>query len=340
MPLYIVRQDITKMQVDAIVNPTNEKMEATGGVDLAVRTAAGEELDAECKAIAPLGIGEAKLTKGYGLPCRYVIHTVGPTWQGGRSGEMSLLRHCYQNVLRAAFYKGCETVAVPLISSGAYGFPKENTLSFAVSVISQFLYRCDMTVYLCVFDKESYTFSKELYGEIKAFISDEDAEEKGRFVRSLERAAASRMMLRRQERVSASECLPERLCCDADESRHPVSGSAMPPPRASKSLLEDIKNMDKSFAQMLFSLIDRSGMNDVECYKRANVDKRTFSKIKSSKDYNPSKPTAIAFAIALRLDLDETQALLETAGFTLSKSKVFDRIIRFLYIMEFTIFTR
>ena len=138
------------------------------------------------------------------------------------------------------------------------------------------------------------------------------------------------MMLRRQERVSASECPPERLCCDVDESRHPVSGSAMQSSYcASNSLLEDIKNMDKSFAQMLFSLIDRSGMTDVECYKRANVDKRTFSKIKSSKDYNPSKPTAIAFAIALRLDLDETQALLETAGFTLSKSKVFDRIIRF-----------
>ena len=145
------------------------------------------------------------------------------------------------------------------------------------------------------------------------------------------------MMLRYRKALSMSEREPGMFC--SAEPTRPLSRSSVPPARTPRTLIEDMKNMDKSFAQMLFSLIDRSGMTDVQCYKRANVDKRTFSKIKSSKEYNPSKQTAVAFAIALRLDLEETQALLETAGFTLSKSKVFDRIIRFfIYNRNYDIF--
>lgn len=316
MPLQIIRQDITKMRVDAIVNTTNEKMVAGSGVDLAVHTAAGKELDAECRRLAPLGLGEAKITGGYGLPCRYVIHTSGPVWRGGLSGESIILRSCYTEALKLAVEHGCESVAFPLISSGAYGYPKDEVLHFAVRVITDFLYEHELTVYLCVFDKESYTFSRELYRNIKEYIGDA-------YVEKCDEAPVCRCADGRQrslmaKRMSAPMCAEADLLCE----REAISV-------ARESLHEYLKRRDRSFREMLFDLIDRSSMTDVECYRRANVDKRVFSKIKSSNDYRPSKQTAIAFAIALRLDLDETQALLATLGFTLSQSTVFDKIIRY-----------
>ena len=163
MPLQIIRQDITKMQVDAIVNTTNEDMIGCSGVDLAVHTAAGPELDEECKGLTPLGLGHAKISGGYKLPCRYVIHTSGPVWQGGLVGESIILRSCYIESLKLAVKHGCQTVAFPLISSGVYGYPKDQVLKFAIRTITEFLFEHELTVYLCVFDRTSYEFSKKLF---------------------------------------------------------------------------------------------------------------------------------------------------------------------------------
>ena len=318
MPLQIIRQDITKMQVDAIVNTTNEEMVGYSGVDFAVHTAAGEELDEECARLAPLGLGEAKISGGYNLPCKYVIHTSGPVWHGGMYGESDVLRSCYLNSLALAVENGCESVAFPLISAGVYCYPKDQVLKFAIQTITEFLFEHELTVYICVFDRDSYSFSRKLFSDIREFISDEYVDQRDEEFfndtlcrRSQNRAACERRAAPESERIMAS--------CS-------MMPAAIP---REISLREYMKEMDKSFQEMLFDLIDKSGMGDVECYKRANVDKRTFSKIKGNKDYKPSKQTAIAFAISLRLDMEKTQALLATAGFTLSESKTFDKIIRF-----------
>ena len=326
MPLQIVRQDITKMRVDAIVNTTNEEMIGFSGVDLAVHTAAGAELDAECRRIVPLGLGQAKLTGGYNLPCKYVIHTSGPIWRGGLLGESIILRSCYVESLKLAVKSGCHSVAFPLISSGVYGYPKDQVLKFAIQAITEFLFENELMVYLCVFDRESYSFSQRLFHDITEFIGDGYVMERnGDFYEALECSldedVAEKRVIKRCDR-SLRSIVP------------PSQPMRLTPDAAGSSLREYMQQMDKGFGEMLFALIDKSGMTDVECYKRANVDKRTFSKIKSNKDYKPSKQTVVAFAISLRLDMDTTQELLATAGFTLSRSKVFDQIIRYFILNQ------
>ena len=325
MPLQIIRQDITKMCVDAIVNTTNEEMVGYSGVDLAVHEGAGPMLDLECEKIAPLGLGSAKITKGYNLDAKYIIHTSGPIWRGGLVGESIILKSCYIESLKLAVANGCHSVAFPLISSGTYGYPKDQVLKFAIQVITEFLFDHELMVYLCVFDRTSYEFSKKLFSEISEVIDDKyvDDYENEEFaeVRSFEDAIFA-------EEILCEECIdaaPKMMApCKAETSS--VAG---------KSLHEYMKAMDKSFAYKLFDLIDERGMTDVECYKKANIDKKTFSKIKCNpKTYKPSKQTAVAFAIALKLNLDETQDLLSSAGLTLSRAFVFDKIIRYFIQKE------
>jgi len=324
MPLQIVRHDITKMRVDAIVNTTNEEMKGYSGVDLAVHTVAGVELDAECAKLAPLGLGQAKISGAYNLPCKYVIHTSGPIWNGGLKGESILLKSCYVESLNLAVKNKCRSVAFPLISSGTYGYPKDQVLKFAIQTIQEFLLNHELSVYICVFDKESYSFSQILFEKIQAFIDDDYVDEHDEEYYD-------------DYEDSHQNCLKMTKCSDAIAA--PILAEEEFNSAKGKSLKEYLNEMDRSFQEMLFDLIDESGMSDVECYKKANVDKRTFSKIKSNKDYKPSKQTAIAFAISLQLDIDTTQELLATAGFTLSRSKPFDKIIRyFIHNKNYDIF--
>ena len=320
MPLQIIRQDITKMRVDAIVNTTNEEMVGYSGVDLAVHEGAGPLLDEECAKLAPLGLGTAKITKGYNLDAKYIIHTSGPVWQGGLVGESIILKSCYIESLKLAVANGCSSVAFPLISSGTYGYPKDQVLKFAIQVITEFLFDHEMMVYICVLDRTSYEFSRKLFSEISEFIHDNYVDEYKECsfadLRAFEVSTPSEKIVQNDSVDAASKMMAP---CKAKESRI-----------AEKSLHEYMKTMDKSFAYKLFDLIDKRGMTDVECYKKANVDKKTFSKIKCKpQTYKPSKQTAVAFAIALKLNLDETQDLLASAGLTLSRSFTFDKIIRY-----------
>lgn len=316
MPLQIIRQDITNMQVDAIVNTTNEEMVGYSGVDLAVHTLAGKGLDEECRKIAPLNLGQAKITGGYNLSCKYVIHTSGPQWRGGLTGESIILRSCYMESLKLAVKYGCESVAFPLISSGVYQYPKDQVLKFAIQTIAEFLLENELDVYLCVYDKDSYSFSQRLFKDIKAVIDDGYVEER---VEAYYDALELRRTPLRNARIEERR-KPKLLECS---------------PARDRSLDEYMMSMDKPFAEKLFDLIDKRGMTDVECYKRANVNRRTFSKIRANaKTYKPSKQTAVAFAIALRLNLDETQDLLASAGMTLSRSVTFDKIIRYFIHKE------
>lgn len=324
MPLQIIRQDIVKMQVDAIVNTTNKDMIGYSGVDFAIHEAAGPELEKECEKLVPLGLGSAKITKGYNLNCKYIIHTSGPIWNGGLTGESIILKSCYIESLKLTVENGCESIAFPLISSGTYGYPKDQVLKFAIQVITEFLFDHELMVYLCVFDRTAYEFSKKLFSEISEIIDDNyvNEYEEVSYLGARDYSAA----------LLSDEALQPKFMVEP-----PVMASCVPECSSvgDKSLHEYMKSMDKSFAYKLFDLIDERGMTDVECYKKANVDKRTFSKIKSNPDtYKPSKQTAVAFAIALKLDLDETQDLLSSAGLTLSQSFTFDKIIRYFIQKE------
>ena len=356
MPLQILRQDITKMQVDAIVNTTNEEMIGYSGVDLAVHEAAGPLLESACRKLAPLGLGEAKITSGYNLDAKYIIHTSGPIWQGGLVGESIILKSCYIEALKLAVEYNCNSVAFPLISSGAYGYPKDQVLRFATQVITEFLYDHELTVYICVFDRKSYELSKEIFDDISAIIDDDYVEDyhEENFARSC--VLASEIDEDFEEESEKEFIVPDcepfetltlsdtgligggvkpKACADFSP---PVQAMCSAPVYSSvenKTLQEYMKAMDKSFAYKLFDFIDERGMTDVECYKKANIDKKTFSKIKCNPDtYKPSKQTAVAFAIALELNLEETQDLLASAGLTLSRSFKFDKIIRYFIQKE------
>lgn len=311
------------MRVDAIVNTTNEKMIGYSGVDLAVHTAAGPELDMFCRSLPPLGLGKAVITPAYKLDARYIIHTSGPVWYGGLKGESIILKSCYLESLKLAVENGCESVAFPLISSGAYGYPKDQVLKFAIQVITEFLFDHELTVYLCVYDRTSYEFSKELFDDIQDFINETPHVNAPVHPEKFRRAA-----------IAVEKELAESSCYSIGA---PIA-AAVPDTCSSvsdKTLEEYMKSLDKSFAYKLFDLIDESGMTDVECYKKANVDKKTFSKIKCNpQTYKPSKQTAVAFAIALQLNLDQTQDLLASAGLTLSRSFTFDKIIRYFIQKE------
>ena len=302
MPLNIVRNDITKMKVDAIVNAANPSLLGGGGVDGAIHRAAGPELLEECRGLGGCETGSAKITGAYRLPCKYVIHTVGPVWHGGLFGERKLLSSCYRESLNLARDAGCESVAFPLISSGVYGYPRDRALDVAVETIGAFLRDHDMTVYLVVFDRASFQIGERRFQDIESYIDDHYVDlrqDKARRVQSVGFPPTPAPMAYPQE------------CA------------------APGNLREALAMIDESFSEMLLRKIDEKGMTDAQCYKKANIDRKLFSKIRSDRLYKPSKPTALAFAIALELPLGETRELLEKAGFALSHSSKFDIIVEY-----------
>lgn len=312
MPLQIVRNDITAMQVDAIVNAANETLLGGGGVDGAIHRAAGPKLLHECRTLGGCRIGQAKITRGYRLPAKYVIHTVGPVWQGGGHGERELLISAYRSSLELAVKYHCETVAFPLISSGVYGYPKDQALKVAVDAIGDFLLQHDLTVYLVIFDLASYTIGGKLFADIAAYIDDRYVEEHGNL---------------RAEQNRRSQLLARSLPLMEGET---ATASAAAPDKATpESLEEALGQIDESFSQMLLRKIDEKGMTDAQCYKKANIDRKLFSKIRSDIHYKPSKPTAMAFAVALELPLAEARDLLQKAGFAFSHASKFDIIVEY-----------
>ena len=299
MPLIIVRTDITKMSVDAIVNAANESLLGGGGVDGCIHRAAGPELLQECRTLGGCRTGDARITGAYRLPCKYVIHTVGPVWNGGRCGEREQLASCYRTSLALAKEHGCETVAFPLISSGVFGYPKDQALRVAVDTISEFLTENDMTVYIVIFDRAAYATGNKLFADITAYIDDHYVD------------AHTDPRRERMRRIGV------------------VESRALTAPMAVSGLDEALSHLDAGFSETLLKLIDRSGKKDAEVYRKANVDRRLFSKIRNNPDYKHSKPTAVAFAIALELSLPETRDLIARAGYALSPSSKFDVIIEY-----------
>ena len=327
MPFLIVRNDITKMQVDAIVNAANNSLLGGGGVDGAIHRAAGPQLLEECRTLHGCATGDAKITKGYNLPAKYVIHTVGPVWEGGGYNKKELLTSCYRKSLALAKEYGCETLAFPLISAGAYGYPKDQALRVAIDAITSFLSRNDMLVYIVIFDKDSFRISEKLVTDIRQFIDDryvDEHEDKLEIRRRRAVYSKSRDALDYAVDDFEVPSIRGEICANA-VMEAPVASASKP----NRPLWDYIKEIDESFSEMLLRKIAEKGMKDSECYKKANIDRKLFSKIKNDKLYKPSKPTAIAFAIALELSLAETEELLKKAGFALSHSSKFDIIIEY-----------
>lgn len=305
MPFEIVRNDIVNMKVDAIVNTANPRPIIGAGTDKAVHDKAGARLLLARKEIGDIAIGEAAITPAFDLDANYVIHTAGPIWRDGKSSEEALLASCFKNSLRLAKEKECESIAFPLISTGSYGFPRPLALKIAVREISSFLMENEMQIYLVVFEKQSFELSEKLFKSISSYIdanyvSDKMSLEYG--TSKLRRFDYEEMLLR--------------------ESSYEIT-SKIP------NLDGMLNNLDKGFSETLLYLIDRTGKKDSEIYKKANVDRKLFSKIRNNADYRPSKATAIAFAIALELSMDETDDLLARAGIALSQSNKFDVIVRY-----------
>lgn len=308
MPLTIVRQDIAKMKVDAVVNAANTGLQMGGGVSGAIFHAAGErELRAACDKLAPVKVGEAAITPGFGLPAKYVIHAVGPVyhrWSRKRCRE--LLASAYESALKLAAEKGCESIAFPLISSGTYGYPKEEALEVARQSIERFLKTFDMDVYLAVFDPSAFQVSKALLGRVESYI-DEHYVKSHTFTRN---------------RAAEFEA----------ENMEQTGAFSMPMMAAAPALDELLGDLDEPFSDTLLRLIDQKGKTDVEVYKKANIDRKLFSKIRKGQGYTPKKPTILALAIALELTLSETDNLLERAGYALSHASKFDVIVEYFIV--------
>ena len=325
MPLQIVRQNIAAVVCDAVVNPTNREMIPTGGADAAIHAAAGARLAKACAGLAPLGVGEVAVTPAFLLPCKHVIHTVGPVWVDGTRGECEALEACYHRVLNTAVKKRCKSVALPLISSGDHGFPKDRVLKIAVAAVEKLLQEVELTVYLVVLDKTSYEFSRTLFSDVTDYLT-ANLQPSKQIPLFGDMAMCNRVG---KPHPSRGDHFSMRSVPHVPKGQQ-IDGAATP-----DTLRKRLKAVGShSFAVTLLRLIDERGMTDVECYKRANVDKKTFSKIRCKDGYQPSKRTAVAFAVALHLTLEQTQALLATAGLTLSKSSEFDVIVGYFIEKE------
>jgi len=327
MPYIIKTSDITKLKCDAIVNAANNSLLGGGGVDGAIHKAAGPELLKECKTLHGCDTGKAKITKGYNLPAKYIIHTVGPVWNGGNNGEEELLRSCYRESLKLALEYSCESIAFPLISSGAYNYPVDKALEVATDEIRKFLADHEMNITMTVFDKKMFLVKNSDISKIDEYIS-----------RNLK--------------------YPPEFYCEAPKRSKPGKGSEdsiliekkrLNSSRKRNIDFERINGMteveygyvsecydslpefktDESFSQMLLRLIDEKGLTDVEAYKKSNIDKKLFSKIKSNINYKPKKETVYAFVFGLQLGLNDAEELLHKAGYSISDSILSDVIIKY-----------
>lgn len=361
MSFKIIRNDITKMNVDAVVNTANSEPLVGDGCDRAIYMAAGfEQLMEDRKRIGAVSEGESFLTKGYNLPAKYIIHTVSPLYIDGNQGEEELLRNCYKNSLKLALENKFEKVAFPLISTGSFGYPKEEGMRIAIDEISTFLLHQNMTVYLVVFDEKSTKLGESLFPDLETYIDTHYVEA----LESVEYSAAQPCMApanfsakQRNERNDKAEKSPrflgrlfgskqqkEALPCAKPNALEGAASARFEPAAAraemaeeecldfSEAINERMKHLADTFQQYLFYLIESKGFKNEDVWKKSIVDRKLFSKIKNDADYHPKKITAMCLCVGLELNLDETRDLLARAGYALSPCDKTDII--FSYFIE------
>ena len=333
MPLQIVRNDITRMQVDIIVNAASRHLVPGGGVSKAIHAAAGPEMQAFCQKIGGCTAGNAVLTPGFHLPCKYVIHTVGPIWQGGQHNEAATLRACYQKALEICVQQHCSSIAFPLISTGAYGYPKRLALKIATETITDFLLHSasedDLTVYLVMFTKESLQVGSKLFSDIRQYIDDSYVD--AHFDHKREYSRRLDIAKRYYPQSDMFRNAPQSFVSDSEENTADQNQPVFLE-KTSASLEDMLQQMDESFSQMILRKIAEKGIKNADCYKKANIDKKLFSKIINNIHYKPKKATALALAVSLELSLPETNELLQKAGFALTHSEKFDIIVEYFIL--------
>ncbi len=332
MPFKIVRNDITKVTADAIVNTANPKPICASGTDLAIYEAAGKkQVLAERMAIGKIARGEVAVTGAYNLKAKYIIHTVGPKWKDGTHHEFDILESCYRKSLQKAVELKCESIAFPLISTGVYGFPKNKALQIAVSVFSEFLTENEMQIILVVFDKKSFQLSEQIVGEIDSYIDANyvrESHKKEYPVRSREHARSRHIpeealyeQMLRSEKNEKSYTFDEESDADIRLTEPCMQSSDI-------SLENQLANMGVSFHEKLFELIAVAGIDNKDVWKNANLDRKHFSKIQCDEHYHPKKKTVMALCIALHLDLEQSKDLMARADWAFSPSNKFDLIVQ------------
>ena len=322
MPFLMIRNDITKVAADAIVNPANRNLLQGSGTSRAIYQAAGEqELTAACEAIGYCDLGKAVCTPAFRLPAKYIFHAVCPAWHGDMAGEAEQLAGAYHSALELAVEHHCESVAFPLLSSGNYGYPKEQAFRIAVDTITGFVLDHDLTVYLVLYDRHSLAVSRKLFASVEEYIDDHyvaQNDESYEFDRWRRESAERRRRL--------------------EEEAAPMLEAAAPPaaPMAARSLENLMDNLGESFTTRLLRLIDERGLKDSTVYKQSNISRQHFSKIQCNRDYNPKKKTVLAFAVGLHLSEAGTIDLLQSAGYAFSDGSKRDWIVR--YCLEHKIY--
>lgn len=388
MSVTFIRGDITKLQADAIVNAANNELRGGGGVDGAIHRAAGSELYAYCKTLGGCPTGGAKISPGFNLPAKYIIHTVGPVWRGGAFHEKTLLTSCYLRSLELAQKYNCTTVAFPLISAGAYGYPYNDALQVAYDTCNLFLKetKVDIDIFIVLYQgspnvrrhtnrtafelpdnamfthvaayiRENYHFDAE-----EAKMAEADSPEDGvldssgfifsepdiRFQMASEPPTQSKKIRAAKKAKKQFTDFEEGLDFSCDMGSASAMADSLPAPAKEKKLLSkrrfqmasgdlagpwmlDRENLsvEETFTQMLLRFMEEKHMTPPELYNNACLDRKLFSKIQSNIDYQPKKYTAVRLALALQLSPEETDALLETAGFALSRSKITDLVISY-----------
>lgn len=333
MAFEIIRNDITRVKADVLVNSANPAPIYASGTDKAIYTAAGAaDLLNERRKIGELECGQVGVTPAFKLNANYIFHTVGPVWQGGKAGELELLASCYRNCLEKAEELHCESIAFPLISTGVYGFPKDRALQVALSVISSFLMTHDLRVILVVFDRSSYVLSSNVFHEVQDFIEEQQVQfsmdkEYGACGESCLSSTRGRPRRRTDREMRMEASRPAKVPSAPPE---PVLGSVF-----SANSVEDILAQKKqSFSQRLTRMMDEKGLDPVEVYHRANLTRQHFHKILNKEGYLPKKNTIYALAMALNLNLEQTTELLTSAGLAFSPDSDFDRVIQFLILKQ------
>lgn len=364
MSFRIVRNDIVRMQTDAIVNTANAYPTVGPGCDYAVYAAAGydELLAYRRQHIGFVEEGEAFITPGFNLPAKYIIHAVSPYYEDGTSGEEDKLRSCYRKSLQLAKENGVRSIAFPLISTGGFGYPKEEGMRIAIDEIYDFLFDNEMDVWLVVFDSRAAALGEKLYPDLKAYIDQNYVYEKGeeeyetaflehrpprppmlhsasvRLDAQMMRSVRAPMNAHRiatpditEEciRESASDVCEEPSCESAGDTTASIFDDEERYEELKRRLEERKAHLADSFSEYLLYLIASKGMTNADVYKRAIVDKKLFAKIKNDATYHPQKITCLRLCVGAKLSMDETKDLLARAGYALSPCDMRDVIFSY-----------
>ena len=347
MPFRIIRNDITKVEADAIVNTANPEPVIGGGTDFAIHEAAGPELLEARKKIGSIPVGSSVETPAFGLPARYVLHTVSPVWIDGEHREEELLRKAYDSALALADRLGCRSVAFPLMAAGTYAFPRDLALATAIRAFTDFLMEHELQIDLVLFNAKAFGLAESLFDDLKSYIDDNYVDERHEKEYRIDEERSRKMsfsfrentLFRRRRQREAKEKTEYSLAkpdsppvYNAEETApcsKPMADASPFAPTVASSFDDIFRNRDKTFSEHLLDLLRERDGKDSEVYKRAEVSKQLFSKILSNKDYRPTKDTAVQLAIGLELDVVQTQKLLEKAGYTLTRSSKADLVVQY-----------